>query len=269
MKTLLSSLIFVCAALIGSGVAYADGQSAGGRIGAPAAQTAPAAEPVDPVAIDANASGSGSSLWVMIGGGVVIVLLGIAIVKVLRSDGGAYRDDFANYEVGYETINPNTRATQEAQEAQDTRPRSERRPAADMTTRARTDTIIVPPDIPADFDVARFLRKAKAYFMRLQASWDKADVRDIRQFTKREIFGEFCTQINARGDAPNTTEVVTLGAELLGVETMAELHSATIKFTGMIKDAPDAQIAPFSEVWVMVKPTDGTRSWAISSIQQY
>ncbi|MBI1892418.1 MAG: Tim44 domain-containing protein [Burkholderiales bacterium] len=193
---------------------------------------------------------------------VAIVLAVIAVVTVIviarrrnSSSRNRYDDNGpATYVGGYETIDP----------------RARKEPQLHTKSAANLGKTEVPPgswSVPADFDVPRFLRKTKAYFMRLQASWDNADVKDIRRFTTRELFGEFCKQLNERGAAPSATEVVTLGAELQGVETVGEYYIATVKFTGMVKE-DDAEVAPFSEVWSLSKPLDGHRSWVLAEIQQ-
>ncbi len=122
--------------------------------------------------------------------------------------------------------------------------------------------------IPADFDVPGFLRNAKTYFIRLQAAWDKADVDDIREFTSSEMFGELRLQIQERGASPNNTDVVTLNAELVGIETTAASYLASVKFSGMIKESHEAPATPFNEVWNLSKPTDGHGGWILSGIQQ-
>ena len=122
--------------------------------------------------------------------------------------------------------------------------------------------------IPADFDVPGFLRNSKAYFIRLQAAWDKADIDDIREFTSSEMFGELRLQIQERGASPNNTDVVTLNAELIGIETTATTYLASVKFSGVIKEAADAPATPFNEVWNLSKPTDGHGGWILSGIQQ-
>ena len=129
--------------------------------------------------------------------------------------------------------------------------------------------MVAPWSVPADFDVPRFLRKSKAAFVRLQAAWDKADLQDIRSFTTRELFTEFCRQLKERGGAPNVTEVVTLGAELDSVETVDEYYIAKVKFSGMIREDAEAPVTPFSEVWQLSKPLDGHRSWIVAGIEQY
>ncbi len=125
-----------------------------------------------------------------------------------------------------------------------------------------------PWGVPADFDTASFLRVAKSNFIRLQAAWDKADVADIREFTTPEVFAELKMQITERGATPDFTDVVTIDAQLLGIETSASDYLASVKFAGMIKSAPNAAPEPFSEVWNMVKPLTGNGGWLLAGIQQ-
>jgi predicted lipid-binding transport protein (Tim44 family) len=122
--------------------------------------------------------------------------------------------------------------------------------------------------IPADFDVPAFLRHAKTYYIRLQAAWDKGDTNDIREFTTPEMFGELKLQLQERGATPNQTDVVTLDAELMGIETVGQDYLASVKFSGMIKEAEHAPAEPFAEVWNLSKPVNGTGGWVLAGIQQ-
>ncbi|WP_343731974.1 Tim44-like domain-containing protein [Duganella sp.] len=121
--------------------------------------------------------------------------------------------------------------------------------------------------VPGDFDQASFLRVAKSNFIRLQAAWDKGDVADIREFTTPEVFAEMKMQISERTVA-DYTDVVSIDAELLGIETSDTEYLASVKFTGMIKPAPDALAEPFHEVWNLVKPVNGSSGWLLGGIQQ-
>ncbi|MEN3296351.1 MAG: hypothetical protein V7642_5604 [Burkholderiales bacterium] len=125
-----------------------------------------------------------------------------------------------------------------------------------------------PWGVPADFDVDAFLRNAKTYFIRLQAAWDKGDVNDIREFTTPEMFGELKTQLLERGATPTHTDVVSLDAELLGVEKVGDEYLASVKFSGLIKEAENAPPEPFTEVWNLVKPISGQGGWVLAGIQQ-
>jgi predicted lipid-binding transport protein (Tim44 family) len=125
-----------------------------------------------------------------------------------------------------------------------------------------------PWGVPADFDTAAFLRHAKSSFIRMQAAWDKADVNDLREFTTPEVYAELKMQIQERGANADFTDVVSIDGELLGIETIGTEYLASVKFTGMIKAAPNAPAEPFAEVWNMSKPVSGSSGWVLAGIQQ-
>lgn len=125
-----------------------------------------------------------------------------------------------------------------------------------------------PWGVPADFDTAGFLRHSKTYFIRLQAAWDKAEINDIREFTTPEMFAEVRLQIQERGASANTTDVVSLDAELLGMEMAGDEHLASVKFSGMIRESENAPAEPFAEIWNLTKPVSGHGGWLLAGIQQ-
>lgn len=125
-----------------------------------------------------------------------------------------------------------------------------------------------PWGVPGDFDTDAFLRHAKTSFIRMQAAWDKGDVADLREFTTPEIFAELKMQIAERGPNADFTDVVSIDAQLLGIETSASDYLASVQFNGMIRPAKDALAEPFAEVWNMEKPLSGNTGWVLSGIQQ-
>lgn len=125
-----------------------------------------------------------------------------------------------------------------------------------------------PWGIPADFDVPGFLRNAKTYFIRLQAAWDRGDINDISEFTTPEMFAELKMQLQERGAAANHTDVVSLDAELLGIEIVGDQYLASVKFSGLIKESENAPAEPFTEVWNLTKPVSGKGGWTLAGIQQ-
>jgi predicted lipid-binding transport protein (Tim44 family) len=122
--------------------------------------------------------------------------------------------------------------------------------------------------LPADFDVPGFLRHAKANYIRLQAAWDRADINDIREFTSPEMYAELKLQLQERGAAKNETDVVTLEAELLGIETQTYDYLASVKFTGTVKEGGAVNAENFAEVWNLAKPVNGQSGWLLAGIQQ-
>ncbi len=127
---------------------------------------------------------------------------------------------------------------------------------------------VAPVSIPADFDSAAFLRHAKTYFIRLQAAWDRADINDIREFTTPEMFAELRMQLQERGASANHTDVVSLDADLVDLETLADEYLASVRFSGMIKEDENAPAAPFAEIWNLSKPLSGKGGWTLAGIQQ-
>ncbi len=122
--------------------------------------------------------------------------------------------------------------------------------------------------LPAGFDAEGFLRNAKVQFIRLQAANDAGDLDDLREFTSPEVFAELRMDIAERGANQNRTDVVTLDADLLGVETSGNDYLATVHFSGMIRESEGAQAEAFDEIWVLAKPVSGASGWVLSGIHQ-
>jgi predicted lipid-binding transport protein (Tim44 family) len=121
---------------------------------------------------------------------------------------------------------------------------------------------------PAGFDTEGFERLAKMLFIRMQAANDTADLNDLRNFTTPELFASLRLDLQDRGDAKQTTDVVKVDAKLIDFAQEAERQVVSVRFTGLVKEDASADATPFDEVWHLVQPTDGSRSWAIAGIQQ-
>ncbi len=122
--------------------------------------------------------------------------------------------------------------------------------------------------VPAGFDVDGFLRTAKVHFVRLQAAYDAADLSDLREFTTPEMFAELKVEIGERAGQTNRTDVVTLEAELLGIESRDGRYVASVRFGGMLREGDGAAAQPFAEAWNLVKPMQGEGGWLLAGIQQ-
>lgn len=123
-------------------------------------------------------------------------------------------------------------------------------------------------NIPADFPVEAFLRSAKMSFIRLQAANDRKDLNDIREYTTPEMFAEISMQLQERGNAAQTTDVVVLNADLLEVVTENNHAIASVRMSGQLaenKGAPEA----FDEIWHVQKDLQDDKAvWLLSGIQQ-
>ena len=92
--------------------------------------------------------------------------------------------------------------------------------------------------VPGDFDTVSFLKQAKEQFVRIQAVWDSGETDRLREFLTDDLIVELKPQLAERGGAANKTEVVLLNAELLGIETVSDGHLASVRFSGMLREAP-------------------------------
>lgn len=125
-----------------------------------------------------------------------------------------------------------------------------------------------PLAVPAGFDAEGFVRHAKVHFIRLQASFDAANVEDLREFTSPEMFAELQLEIQERKGALNKTEILQLEAELLGVHSNSVEHMASVRFQGMLRESEGAAPERIDEVWNLTKPVQGQGGWVLAGIQQ-
>lgn len=122
-------------------------------------------------------------------------------------------------------------------------------------------------NIPPNFDVDSFTREAKRNFLRLQEANDRGDLVRLRQVTTQEMFDALKDEAgtSVRGQQ---TDVVRLDASLLEIVTEGELHWASVRFSGSIRDNARAAAEPFEEIWNLCKPVSGSSGWLLAGIQQ-
>jgi predicted lipid-binding transport protein (Tim44 family) len=138
---------------------------------------------------------------------------------------------------------------------------------------SRTTSNLQPgSNIPYDFDSVNFIKHAKLSFINLQKANDDNDIEMIRDMSTDEMFAVFKSQLDLRHGAQQHTEVVTLDAELLEVVTETvqhvQMHVASVRFVGMIKDDGETVAGTFEEVWNLQKPITGSSGWTLAGIQQ-
>lgn len=205
--------------------------------------------------------GIGGALASIISTILMVALIALAIMFIVRMVRG--KNGAKGAQPAFAGGNPAMRTPEIGSRLE---PEPQAKPAAFQVEPAASGSR--PVTVPADFDLPAFLRHGKTYFIRLQAAWDRADINDIREFTTPELFGELRLQLQERGASPNHTDVVSLDAELLELEQAGDVYHASVKFSGMIKEAENAPAEPFAEVWNLNKPVSGQGGWVLAGIQQ-
>jgi predicted lipid-binding transport protein (Tim44 family) len=124
-------------------------------------------------------------------------------------------------------------------------------------------------DAPAWFDAAGFIKGARTHFIRMQAAWDKGDMKDIAEYTTPELFAELQSERLSRGAEQHFTEVAYLDAELLQVRHEGDQVVASVRFFGGIREEQNAPVEKFVEIWHVVHAWDkAAGNWSVAGIQQ-
>jgi len=136
--------------------------------------------------------------------------------------------------------------------------------AMDEFSRGGNAAPAAPWGVPAGFDTQSFLAAAKSHYAKLQQAWDTGNLDELSEFTTNEMFIALTHELRARA-GQSKTEVVSMDAELLGIESTADEHIASVKFDGTLR--VDGEIERVSEVWNLSKPVSGG-GWVLAGIQQ-
>jgi predicted lipid-binding transport protein (Tim44 family) len=122
--------------------------------------------------------------------------------------------------------------------------------------------------LPPGFDERTFLENAKQYFVTLQKAWDMGDLPALREFTTPEMFATIQQDLAGRTDSVNQTDVITVDARLLGIETSDAHYFCSVQFSGIIREQAGATASDFSEIWNLRKPVEGPGGWVLAGISQ-
>lgn len=112
------------------------------------------------------------------------------------------------------------------------------------------------------------LAAARARFVSLQAAWDDGDVAALGKLTTPAMLAELVEVLHLRGGDANRTEVVSLQARLLALESVGSARLATVEFSGLVRESSAAGIVPFRELWLLQSERgDAPGAWQLARQQ--
>ena len=204
--------------------------------------------------------GLGEAASSMITGLLIAVLAGFAIMFVIRKMLPAMSGAGNNANVPTGMQRTSTQQT----------PRQEPAftPAANAFGGVSAEPESFQSTLPPGFDERSFLENAKQYFATLQKAWDDGDLASLREFTTPEMFATIQQDLAGRTDSTNQTDVVTINAQLIGIETADAHYYCSVQFSGMIREQSGAPASDFSEIWNLSKPVEGPGGWVLAGISQ-
>jgi predicted lipid-binding transport protein (Tim44 family) len=136
-------------------------------------------------------------------------------------------------------------------------------PAADMTQSPAAQ-----PTLPPGFDSEEFLKGARAIYTRLQVSWDKRDLDDIRQFTAPEVFEEIQRQFQ-EDPTPGKTELLLINPKILEVRELDGQIVASVLYDVMMREAASEMARQVREIWHFSRAAGNPKAfWVLEGIQQ-
>ena len=125
-----------------------------------------------------------------------------------------------------------------------------------------------PPAFPPNFDAADFLKGAKVIYNRLQASWDRRDLEDIRQFVSPEVLAEI--QRQAQEDpVPGKTELLLINPRILEVREVGPQMIVSVLYDAMMRENGTETAKQVRELWHFSRETQEPEAfWLLEGIQQ-
>jgi predicted lipid-binding transport protein (Tim44 family) len=103
--------------------------------------------------------------------------------------------------------------------------------------------------MPAGVDEREFLAGAKALYARLQGSWDRRDLADIREFASPEVYAEIEAQA-AADPVPGRTEILMIDARVLEAREIGHDTVIGVFFDVLLReDAAASAPTQTREVW--------------------
>lgn len=125
-----------------------------------------------------------------------------------------------------------------------------------------------PHALPAGLDVEGFLAAAREHFVQLQSAWDAGDGPRLAQLATGPLLADLREQLDARAGHVDRTEVVELHARLLAFEPVGDALVASIEFSGLLRERPDAGAERFRELWLLARlGADSSPQWRLAQAQ--
>ncbi|MDP2522134.1 TIM44-like domain-containing protein [Neptunomonas phycophila] len=123
-------------------------------------------------------------------------------------------------------------------------------------------------ETPAWFDKAAFVKGAQSHFENLQKAWDAQNWEEIATYTTPELLAELKAE-RAKHPADQTTEVVSVMADLFNFIDNQSNVVASVHFYGWIKESRAEQPKEFGEVWHLTRDmTQPNADWFIVGMEQ-
>lgn len=118
---------------------------------------------------------------------------------------------------------------------------------------------------PTGFDQEKFMEGARLMYSRMQESWDKRDLDDIRQFTTPAMF-KLIEEQAAEDPTPSSTTILTMQAYPYEFKTEGGEELIAVYFDALLREYTDRDAENAREIWHFSRKHNDT--WKLDGIQQ-
>ena len=124
--------------------------------------------------------------------------------------------------------------------------------------------------LPSEFDRERLQSVLRRQFVELQAAWDRGDMVALGALTTPDMLAELCLErpgCVAHDTVSGSTDVVTVHADLLGFEVLAQDFVVSVEFSGLIRESANGGAVPFRELWMLTRSNREAEGWRLARHQ--
>lgn len=118
---------------------------------------------------------------------------------------------------------------------------------------------------PPGFDREKFMDGARLMYNRMQDSWDKRDLADIRHFTTPAMF-KLIEEQAKEDPTPSTTTILTMQAQPREFRSEGDKEFISVYFDVLMREYADRDAESAQEIWHFTRQPGGT--WKLDGIQQ-
>ncbi|MGL4721693.1 MAG: Tim44 domain-containing protein [Desulfovibrionaceae bacterium] len=136
-----------------------------------------------------------------------------------------------------------------------------------LDSEADTKEAVQNVSFPKDFNEEEFIKGAKILFARLQESWAKNDLEDIRKFTSTEVFTEIIRQADEDPEIGDVA-ILHIDARVLEVKDTNDERRVLVFFSALLQESKEAENSDVNEYWHFVRSDKSEGMWILDGIQQ-
>lgn len=124
-------------------------------------------------------------------------------------------------------------------------------------------------EYPAWFNKEAFLDGARQHFETLQQAWGRNDLSLIETYCHPEFYQLLLAERAKLGEENVTIEVVSVMAEILGLEERDGEAQLSVNFYGWLREGDAEQTTEFNEIWHLTRDTRTSGAdWFLVGIEQ-